>query len=73
MKTIYTGITSLGNVFMWPVAIPPPDDKSNEWWRTAREAAELAITCWVRLRADMNLSAYQTVRGVGCVVIVRAK
>ncbi len=59
MKTIYTAITSLSVVFLWPVTIPPPDGKTNEWWRSAREAAELAITRWIRMRADMNLGAYQ--------------
>jgi hypothetical protein len=65
MKTVYTGITSLGVVFLWPVTIPPLDGKMNEWWRSAREAAELAITRWVRMRSDMNLGAYQIYEAEG--------
>lgn len=65
MKTIYTAITSLGVVFLWPITIPPPDGKTNEWWRSGREAAELAITRWVRMRADMNLGAYQIFEAEG--------
>jgi hypothetical protein len=45
-------------VFLWPVTIPPPDGKTNEWWRSAREAAELAIARWIRVKADMHLGAY---------------
>ena len=29
-----------------------------DWWRSAREAAELAMKSWVRVRANMNLGAY---------------
>ena len=30
-----------------------------EWWRSAREAAELAIGSWVRLKANTALGAYE--------------
>jgi hypothetical protein len=65
MKTIFTAITRQGVVFLWPVTIAPPDGKSNEWWRSAREAAELAMKRWVRLRADMSLGAYQIYEAEG--------
>jgi hypothetical protein len=64
-KTIYTAITRQGVVFLWPVAIPATDAKTNEWWRSAREAAELAMTCWIRVKADMNLGAYQMYKAEG--------
>ena len=44
MKTIYTAINRQGVVFLWPVTIPPADGKQLEWWRSMREAAELAMT-----------------------------
>jgi hypothetical protein len=59
LKSVFTAITRQGVVFLWPVTIPPPDGKSNEWWRSAREAAELAMDRWIRVRADTNLGAYQ--------------
>ena len=65
MKTIYTGINRQGVVFLWPVTIPPPDGKTNEWWRSSREAAEIAITRWVRIRADLSLGAYQIYEAEG--------
>jgi hypothetical protein len=64
-KTIYTGITRQGVVFLWPVTIPPADRTTNEWWRSAREAAELAITRWIRVKAEMNLGAYQMYEAEG--------
>jgi hypothetical protein len=67
MKTIFTAITRQGAVFLWPVAIPPPDVKPNEWWRSAREAAELAISRWIRVKADMHLGAYQIFEAEGTI------
>lgn len=65
MKTLYTAINRQGIVFLWPVTIPPPDGKTNEWWRSSREAAEIAITRWVRIRAEMSLGAYQIYEAEG--------
>jgi hypothetical protein len=63
-KTIFTAINRQGVVFLWPVRLPSPDDRKVEWWRSARKAAELAMTKWVRLKANMSLGAYEiTVAG----------
>jgi hypothetical protein len=58
-KTIFTAINRQGVVFLWPVRLPAPDDRKNEWPRSQREAAELAMTKWVRLKANMSLGAYE--------------
>jgi hypothetical protein len=58
-KTIYTAINRQAVVFLWPVRLPAPDDRKSEWPRSAREAAELAMTRWVRLKANMSLGAYE--------------
>ena len=57
-KTLFTAINRQGVVFFWPVRLPGPDGKSNEWWNSARDAAELATTSWVRVKANMSLGAY---------------
>ena len=56
--TIYTGINRQSVTFLWPVKLPTPDGKINEWHRSAAEAAERAMTCWLRIKADMALGAY---------------
>lgn len=58
MKTLFTAISRQGVCFLWPVRLPRPDDRANEWARSAREAAELATTSWVRFKANMALGAY---------------
>jgi hypothetical protein len=56
--TVYTAINRQGTVFLWPVPLPLPDGRSYLWWQTAREAAELATTKWVRLQSNLSLGAY---------------
>jgi len=57
-KTLFTAINRQGTVFFWPVRLPSPDGKNLDWWRSSRDAAELAMKSWIRVRANMNLGAY---------------
>jgi hypothetical protein len=57
--TLFTAINRQGVLFLWPVRLPDPDGKQLEWHRSLREAAEIAITRWVRVKADTNLGAYR--------------
>jgi hypothetical protein len=57
--TLFTAINRQGVIFLWPIRLPGPDGKSNEWWRSAAKAATLAMTGWVRVRASMDLGAYE--------------
>lgn len=58
-KTLYLAINKQGTVFFWPVRLPTPDGKDLDWWRSGREAADCATRTWVRVRANMNLGAYE--------------
>src|SRR5215475_2259485 len=57
-KTLFTAINRQGTVFFWPIRLPSPDGKDLDWWRSGREAAELATKSWIRTRANVNLGAY---------------
>jgi len=59
LKTIFTAVNRQGVVFLWPIRLPAPDDRKTEWSRSAREAAEMAMTKWLRLKANMSLGAYE--------------
>jgi hypothetical protein len=65
-KTLFLAANRQGTIFLWPVRLPPPDGRNMDWWRSAREAAELAATQWIRVRANQNLGAYEifTAEGV---------
>jgi hypothetical protein len=57
-KTLFMAINRQGTVFLWPCRLPTPDGKDLDWWRSLRGAAEVATKSWVRVKANMNLGAY---------------
>jgi len=57
-RAIFTAINRQGVVFLWPVRLPGPDGKLDDWSRTAMEAAQRAMHGWVRIQANMALGAY---------------
>jgi hypothetical protein len=59
MATVFTAINRQGVLFLWPVMLPQPDGRPNEWNRSAAEAAEMAMTKWIRVKANMSLGAYE--------------
>jgi hypothetical protein len=58
-------ITRQRVLFLWPIKLPTEGQRFNGWTETAREAAELARTRWVRLVADMGLSGYRIYQAQG--------
>ena len=57
-KTLFLAINRQGTLFFWPVRLPSPDGKQNRWWTSLREAAELSMTGWHRVKSNQNLGAY---------------
>jgi len=62
IKTLHTAINRQGIMFFWPVRLPSSDGRDMNWWKSAREAAALATRGWIRVRANMNLGAYEIFR-----------
>jgi hypothetical protein len=58
--TIFTAINGSNVIFLWPVKLPAPDGRINEWHESARAAAELGMTQRIQVRANMALGAYET-------------
>jgi hypothetical protein len=65
MYTVYTVINRQNTLHLWPVRLPGPDGKMNDWWRSAHEAAVQATQAWVRVMANKNLGAYEIMRAAG--------
>jgi hypothetical protein len=59
MKMLYTTINRQGTVSLWPVRLPTPEGRVNEWHRTAQEAAARAVDRWIRIKANLSLGAYE--------------
>src|SRR5450759_1867230 len=64
-EMLYTGINRQGTLFLWPVPLPGADGKHNPWHASALQAAELAMTKWIRMTSDMNLGAYVIFEAMG--------
>ncbi len=65
VATLFTAINRQGVLFIWPVKLPGPDGKQIDWHRSAAEAAEMAMSRWCRLKANMSLSAYDLFEATG--------
>ncbi|MFZ0355483.1 MAG: hypothetical protein WAM12_17595, partial [Pseudolabrys sp.] len=63
--TLFTTINRQGVLHLWPVKLPGPDGKHNEWHRSAAEAAELAMKGWIRVTANMSVGAYEVFEAIG--------
>jgi hypothetical protein len=63
--TLFTTITRQGTLFLWPVKLPNPNGRQNEWHRSAAEAAERAMKKWLRVTSSMSLGAYEVFEASG--------
>jgi len=52
-------INRSGSYRLWPLRLPGPDGRTNEWHRTAAIAAAIAMKKWVRVTANRNLGGYE--------------
>lgn len=57
-RLLVTSITRQGVLFLWPIRLPGPDGKIDDWSRSALDAADEAKSRWVRITANMSLGAY---------------
>jgi hypothetical protein len=63
--TLFTTVNRQGVLFIWPLKLPGPDGRQNDWQRSAAEAAEIAMSTWSRLKANMSLGAYELFTAAG--------
>ena len=61
----FATITRQDTFLLWPVRLPGPDGRHDEWSRTALEAATMARTRWIRMVAKQSLGAYEVFEPVG--------
>ena len=63
---LFTAVNQRGLPFLWPVAIEEGvGGRRNNWNDSARAAAELAKTTWIRLVADMTAGGYRVYEALG--------
>jgi len=65
LLTAVTSASSGSNIFLWPIRMPDPLGKLDEWSRSALEAARLAERQWLRLASNRSLGAYESYIATG--------
>jgi hypothetical protein len=58
-KILFTAIDRQNVVFLWPVRLPGPDGRHDEWSRSALQAAEMGMKNWIRVASNLGLGAYE--------------
>lgn len=64
-RLLVTAINKQGTLFLWPIRLPGPDGRHDEWSKSAMETANIATSGWVRVQANMNLGAYEVYEATG--------
>lgn len=60
---VVMAVTRMGALMVWPVKLP--QERRNAWHDTALQAAELARTKWVCMRANMHAGCYDVLQATG--------
>src|SRR5208282_5122129 len=50
-------------LIIWPIRLPGPDGRLDDWNKSAMEAAEIAREKWIRLSPNKSLGAYEIIAG----------
>jgi hypothetical protein len=58
-RLLVTSISRQGVLFLWPIRLPGPDGKIDDWSRSALNASVEAKSRWVRVTSNMSLGAYE--------------
>ncbi len=63
--TLLTTINRQGVLSLWPIRLPKPDGRHDQWSLSAMEAADMATRGWVKVASNMSLGAYEIFRPLG--------
>jgi hypothetical protein len=65
LASLFTVVNRQGDLFLWPVKLPRSDGRRDRWRSSAMTGAELAMSRWVRMTANMTAGLYDTYEAVG--------
>jgi hypothetical protein len=57
-KVLYLAITRQNNPFFWPIRLPDPSGRLDDWNQSAMGAAKRAETKWISVKANRHAGAY---------------
>jgi hypothetical protein len=58
-RALYLAQNKQGVNFVWPIRLPGPDGRLDDWSRSSLEAAEFASKQWCRVQSNRSLGAYE--------------
>ncbi len=58
VRKIFLAVTRQATPYLWPVRLPSPDGRHDDWSRSALDAADLAKHRWIKMVANMANGAY---------------
>ena len=58
-RLLVTAMNRQRVLFLWPIRLPGADGKIDDWSRSALDAADEAMSQWVRVTSNMSLGAYE--------------
>jgi hypothetical protein len=59
VRLLVTSVTVRGEVFLWPLRLPGPDGRLDEWGQSALNAAETARARWLRVYTVPGCTGYK--------------
>jgi hypothetical protein len=64
-RVLFTCVNRQNVLFLWPVRRPGVDGRIDTWSSSALSAAQLAMTKWARVAANMSLGGYDVYESSG--------
>jgi hypothetical protein len=59
-KVLVVSITRHGLMFVWPIRLPEPDGRHDDWNASALEASRVAVNSWVAVKSNRPAGHYDT-------------
>src|SRR6266436_890570 len=56
--TVFTCVTRTNTPHLWPVRLPGPDGRQNDWHASAMIAAQAAMREWLRVKPNQEAKGY---------------
>jgi hypothetical protein len=65
LATLYLCVTRSGTPFLWPIRLPGPDGRLNEWHGSAQDVVPLGMKQWIRVKPNREARGYDVLVATG--------
>jgi hypothetical protein len=64
-RALITTINRQNVLFLWPIRLPDPDGRIDDWNRSTLDASQYARENWVRVQSNRSLGSYEVFEATG--------